>query len=269
MFFRIITLLVMVVSFQACSIKYKSPSISKLIHLEYRLMNPYNPIELKDNKINNILKYELYKLGLPDDFAYFKLIETGIPTAYTGVSNEIYITKSFIEALNRGLISENEFKLILIHEILHKKLRHCNKSLSSPELTVSEITIKKLVKASLQVAAILYLRNHGEATNLQYVYSYLAIDEVVEKFSDKKAQRKYRELLTMPFLGYSHSEKDEFIVDEMVVEILHKRKENVEDYQNTLVTLKRLLETTSKFKVDSRELNKLNIRIEKLNKDDL
>jgi len=243
--------------------------ISKLIHLEYRLIKPYKPIELKGNKINSILKDELYKLGLPADFAYFKLIETGVPTTYTGVSNEIYITKIFIKSLNQGLISENEFKLILIHELLHKKLRHANKSLSAPKLTVSEVTIKKLVKASLQVAAILYLRNHGGVKNLEYVYSYLAIDEVVEKFSDKKDQRKYRELLTLPFLGYSHSEEDEFIVDEMVVEILRKRNENVENYKNTLVTLKRLLETISKFKVDSRELNKLSIRIEKLNKEDL
>lgn len=269
MYLKFILFFIMGFTFQSCSIKYTSPKISELIDLEYRLIEPYKPVELKDNKLNNVLKSVLYEMKLPSDFALLKVIETGISTAYTGVSREIYITKSFIEALDKGIISENELRLVLIHELLHKKLRHANKSLSSPSLTVSEVSAKRLVKIAAQIAGIIYLRNHGGATGWEYLATYSTIGELIDKVSNKETQQKYQKLLAMPFFGYSHSIEEEFMVDKMVKDIVRKNNENVESYKDTLVTLKRVLETTSKFKVDSRELNKLSVRIEKLNKEKL
>lgn len=208
-------------------------------------------------------------MELPTDFALLNVIETGIPTAYTGVSREIYITKSFIEALDKGIISENEVRLVLMHELLHKKLRHANKSLSSPSLTVSEVSAKRLVKMAAQIAGVIYLKNHGGATGWEYLATYSTIGEIIDKFSSKETEQKYKELLAMPFFGYSHSIEEEFVVDKMVEDIVRKKNENVEDYKDALITLKRLLETASKFKVDSREVNKLSIRIKSLNKENL
>lgn len=269
MYFKLIVLFIMVLTLQSCSVKYISPKISELIYLEHKLIEAYKPIQIKDGKVNNVLKSVLYEMKLPSDFALLKVIETGIPTAYTGVSREIYITKSFIEALDRGIISENELRLVLIHELLHKKLRHSNKSLSSPSLTVSKVSAKKLVKIAAQIAGIIYLRNHGGATRSEYLSTYSTIGELIDKVSNKKTQQKYQKLLAMPFLGYSHSVEEEFMVDKMVENIIRKNNENVESYKDTLVTLKRVLETTSKFKVDSSELSKLSVRIEKLNKESL
>lgn len=251
--------------FQACSLKYSSPTISELITLEDNLIKNYKPLNNKNKAINEILHTTLNDMKLPKDFAILKVIHVGIPTMYSGISQKIYISKNLIKSISKRFLLKEHFKLLLMHELIHKKLRHANKSLSQSQIygNIKVPSFNNVLNISAQIAAYLYLKNK-DASILEHLTGVITVDETIKLVSNKKkTTEEEKKLLAVPFFGYNYSEEEEFIADEMVLKFLIDNNKKVGIYKDALISLKDLLETTSELNVSS-EINKLNVRIKRI-----
>jgi hypothetical protein len=266
MIFKYFSYLILVVLLQSCTIGYSSPKILELISLEEKLLKNYKPTNNSNKKLQNILNRTLNELNLPKDFAAFNIIETGIPAMYTGISKEIYISKTFLKSFSNGMLSKNQFRALLMHELFHKKLRHPNKTLSKGEVytRMMKPSFKNIITVSAQIAGFVYARNQ-KGTFFEHTLMFSSINNLINTFSkDLELDEEEKKILLFPFFGYDYTKEQEFIVDKMVVKFLTENNESVQSYIDSLEVLKSLIETTSTFKVEDTEMHKLSFRIEKL-----
>lgn len=76
------------------------------------------------SEVITALAKTLRNFRLPDDYVSLRVVRWQEPSAFVGVGHAIYLSDSFIDAIDTGDLSLDEVEAVLGHEIAHLLLDH-------------------------------------------------------------------------------------------------------------------------------------------------
>ena len=234
---NILYVMLFCIFFNSCAIKVMPQSYSTLVKLEDKLIRPFQPKNSKCTRINSILYETLEELGLSSDYAVLKLIRVDVPTMYAGILKNIYVSDSMVNKLLKNELSDNNFRLLVMHEIFHKILNHPYKSLL--KLSIKGSIIKPTFEQISNLASLAYVNSQQKLNSLKDFYTSYESIKLTQGFNQDYL--KENEIMLIPYLGYHYSEEFEYDVDDMVVAYLKRKNENISSYRTTLELLKDIM----------------------------
>jgi hypothetical protein len=240
----------------SCSIGYRFPTVYEALGLEKELTTGLTLNVTVNDKVRKSLTTALIFSSLPHDYANIVIIDTPYPVMSSGVSNEIYLSESFIYYVLNDYFSELELVCFFIHELAHKELNHAYELLSKPQFYSA---YQKLKFNDLLNIAYLKLLSPGLSLKDSYQASQLL------NIHNNNGIRNFKHAGYFEFSGYPYTEKMEYKADEIVKTILNKNLISIELYANALRKLQNIYEdrylmnNNAAIKLISSRVRKLNL----------
>jgi len=235
--YSILILIIFSLFFTSCSVKVKHLTFSNLLEIEKKLFSQINnktpSLQLKEylNKAKKLSK-------VSQDYANLILINNPIPVVTSGLSTEIYISKSFVKYIEEEYFKGKDIIYIFMHEIAHKKYNHSYETLSnfSTEIGYIKPDFDNLSIMAYIMATSKVSKGKSFGVLDSYKVSKMLNSEDLLNIQEPTVFKTFQDN------GYPYTLEMELIADKAVLKAVLFEKKHIKSYINMLYKLKRIYE---------------------------